>query len=68
LFVFRLPGAEESRTIRLQDLHQESIYRIVGFEGEDMGAHRGSDLMQTGLRFDSLPEEGSALLRVVPLA
>jgi alpha-galactosidase len=67
LFVFRLPGAEPSRTIPLQGLQPERVYRIVGFEGEDMGAQHGDQLMQTGLRFDKLPEEGSTLLRVVPL-
>ncbi len=67
LFVFRLPGAEASRTIQLCDLQADRTYRVTGFEGEDMGALRGSDLMQTGLTFDALPEEGSALLRVTPL-
>ena len=67
LFVFRLPGAEASRSIPLSDLQAERMYRIVGFEGEDMGALRGSDLMRTGLRFDTLPEEGSALLRIIPV-
>lgn len=65
LFVFRLPGAEPARTIRLQNLQPERLYRVVGFEGEDMGALSGSALMQTGLTFDTLPEEGSALLRVL---
>ncbi|MBX3085547.1 MAG: alpha-galactosidase [Anaerolineae bacterium] len=65
LFVFRLPGGEASRTIKLYDLQPDRLYRIVGFEGEDMGAMRGYDLMETGLCFDTLPEEGSVLLRVV---
>ncbi len=65
LFVFRLPGGEESRTIRLSDLQSGRLYRIVGFEGEDLGAQRGSDLMETGVHFNTLPEEGSLLLRIL---
>ena len=64
LFVFRLPNAAASQTIRLQQLQPERRYRVAGFEGEDLGAFSGRDLMQTGLNFDTLPEEGSALLRV----
>ncbi|MBE2267959.1 MAG: alpha-galactosidase [Anaerolinea sp.] len=67
LFVFRLPGAEPVRQICLQGLNPALTYRVIGYEGEDMGAARGNDLMQTGLRFDHLPEEGSALLRILPL-
>jgi alpha-galactosidase len=65
LFVFRLPDGEASRTIKLCDLQPDRLYQIVGFEGENMGTMRGSDLMQTGLRFDTIPEEGSALLRII---
>ncbi|MAS37422.1 MAG: alpha-galactosidase [Anaerolineaceae bacterium] len=65
LFVFRLPGGEASRLIRLDDLQPDRLYRLVGFEGEDMGARYGKDLMQNGVLFDTLPEEGSALLRVL---
>ncbi|MFN8375588.1 MAG: alpha-galactosidase [Anaerolineae bacterium] len=65
LFVFRLPGAIAARTITLCDLQPERFYKVVGFEGEDMGVIRGDVLMQIGLHFDNLPEEGSALLRVL---
>lgn len=65
VFVFRLPGGEASRNIRLYDLQPDRLYRVVGFEGEDFGAQRGSDLMQTGICFDTLPQEGSALLRLI---
>jgi len=64
LFVFRLPGGEAARTIRLHDLQPQRLYHVMGFEGEDMGAVSGHDLMQTGLHFDTIPEEGSALLQI----
>lgn len=67
LFVFRLPGAEATRSIKLQDLQPNRTYRLAGFEGEDLGTHLGSTLMQTGLTIDNLPEEGSLLVRVTPL-
>jgi hypothetical protein len=34
LFVFRLPGAEQERWIRLLGLKPESYYAVGGFNGE----------------------------------
>jgi alpha-galactosidase len=64
LFVFRLPGAEAERAIRLTGLQPDREYRIEGFEGERRNPMLGFDLMDTGIVFNDLPEEGSALLRV----
>ncbi len=65
LAVFRLPGAEPERHIKLLNLEPERIYQVSGFEGEVYPAMSGRDLMDTGIRFTTLGEEGSALLRLV---
>jgi alpha-galactosidase len=65
LFVFRLPGGEAERAVRLADLEPEGIYRIEGFEGEKAVSMTGQALMEKGLVFTHLREEESALLRLV---
>jgi alpha-galactosidase len=64
LFVFRLPGAEAQRAIRLLDLEPECEYSIVGLEGERAQTATGHDLMLDGIWFTDLLEEDSALLRI----
>ncbi len=64
LFVFRLPGGEAARTIRLHDLQPDRVYRIEGFEGESYPPLTGRELMERGILFTGLREEESALLRV----
>lgn len=64
LFVFRLPGGEPSRRIRLKGLERERLYRIRGLEGEADFSALGGDLMDDGLLFDTLGEQGSALLHL----
>jgi alpha-galactosidase len=64
LFVFRLPGAEAERAIRLKDLQPDGLYRIAGFEGEQHPPMTGRDLMERGIIFSALREEESALLLV----
>lgn len=65
LFVFRLPGAEAERTIRLEGLQPDRVYQIEGFEGERIAPRRGCELMEQGIVFNTLPEEGSALFRIL---
>lgn len=64
LFVFRLPGAEAERSIKLLDLEPERIYQIEGLEGERTETLSGQELMEQGIVFNHLVEEGSALLRL----
>ena len=64
LLVFRLPGGEPVRSIRLQDLDSERIYTIAGLEGGITHQCSGASLMENGLTFDDLLEEDSALLMV----
>jgi alpha-galactosidase len=64
LFVFRLPGGEASRAIRLLDLDPARMYQVSDFDGESLGSYSGQTLMSDGLTFDDVPEEGSALLKI----
>lgn len=64
LFVFRLPGAEPERAIRLQALEPDRLYTVYGFEDEPRLQRTGRDLMTDGLAFTSLLEEDSVLLKI----
>ena len=64
LFVFRLPGAENERTIRLLGLKPDLVYTLAGFDGEIEERKSGRELMEAGLSFNHLAEEGSMLFRV----
>jgi alpha-galactosidase len=64
LFVFRLPGAEASRAIRLANLEADQLYEIVEMDGETVGSISGRELMEHGIAFNDLQEEESRLVRV----
>jgi alpha-galactosidase len=64
LFVFRLPGSEQERIIRLLALQPERIYQIETLEGQALEERSGKDLMENGLAFSGLLEEDSQVLRV----
>jgi alpha-galactosidase len=64
LFVFRLPGAEQERSILLKDLQPDRTYHIQGFENECHLQQTGRSLMEEGLLFSRLEEEDSALLKI----
>lgn len=66
VFIFRLPGAPDSHVVRLTGLAPEHSYTVTGFDGEPTRTLTGHALMTDGLRFDALPEEGSALLHMHP--
>lgn len=62
IFVFRLPGGENIRTIPLRNLESECAYDIL-FLTESRNTERlGSDLLEFGLTFESLREEQSELI------
>lgn len=64
LFVFRLPGGEKEQVIRLKDLAPDRVYTIMGFDGENQRNLTGNELMNPGIRFDNLEEEGSEILQI----
>jgi len=64
LFIFRLPGGESRRTIRLVGLQPERMYTLRGLEGEVEWHARGASLMEEGLTIDFLDEEESLLLKI----
>ncbi|MHB0875502.1 MAG: alpha-galactosidase [Anaerolineae bacterium] len=62
LFVFRLPGAAASQDIRLCGLIAERVYTLEDADSGRTWQATGEELMDAGLTFDALPEEGSALI------
>jgi alpha-galactosidase len=60
LAVFRLPGAEAERVIKLRDLQPERNYWI---EGEGAAEMSGRWLMEEGVRFEGMKEEEARLVR-----
>ncbi len=60
--VFRLPGGEEGRTLQLYALDPEREYTLTWLLEDRTEQRRGSQLLGSGLRFEGLPEEGSALV------
>jgi alpha-galactosidase len=64
LFVFRLDGGEPERTLQLQALDPDWQYEISSLAGGPSERQSGGDLMNAGIRFDTLPEEGSEILRL----
>jgi alpha-galactosidase len=64
LFVFRLPGAEPERAIRLAGLDANRLYQIESLDGERLQSMTGHDLVENGIVFTTLKEEESALLRL----
>jgi len=59
--VFRLPGAEPERTLRLKCLQPDRRYTITWTDDDRQAHASGDELMRAGLIVRGLPEEGSAL-------
>jgi len=67
LFVFRLTGAEPSRMIRLRNLDPEAMYEVRELSGNadnERRTVRGAELLESGLSFESLGAEQSALISI----
>lgn len=61
-FAFRLPGAQRVRQFRLTGLTEERTYTLEDADSGRCWQATGVELMDEGLLFDDLPEEGSALV------
>ena len=64
VFAFRLPGAKESQTVRLQGLDPQRTYQVAYQDGGDTWEATGAQLMEQGLTLQGLPEEGSEIVTV----
>jgi alpha-galactosidase len=62
LFVFRLPGSPASRSIQLRNLQEERLYTLHDLDGDWTVQKTGQELMSSGIAFQQLAEEDSALL------
>jgi alpha-galactosidase len=61
LFVFRLPGGEETRVLKLKGLDPTARYRLSHPEGGATEERSGAELT-VGLTFTGMPEQSSDLL------
>lgn len=64
LFIFRLPGGEPKRAIRLCNLDSQRSYWVHDLEGELEWHLSGKELLENGLVIDFLEEEASLLLKI----
>jgi alpha-galactosidase len=64
LFVFRLHGGEPERVLRLRALNPEAVYNVTALTEGATQQLTGSTLMESGLRFTEIPEEGSEILLI----
>ncbi|MBB6731793.1 alpha-galactosidase [Cohnella zeiphila] len=64
LFVFRLAGAEPSRTLKLRELAADARYELTWSQEERAETHAGIELLFRGLPFAKMEEESSALIRI----
>lgn len=63
IFIFRLPGAEPERTIRLKNLLPNELYNLFWESEDELFQQRsGSELMSDGVLIDGLSEEDSVVL------
>jgi alpha-galactosidase len=64
LFVFRLHDGEPERVLRPRALDPDAVYAITALTAGTTQQQTGSQLMERGLRFADLPEEGSEILLI----
>ena len=65
LFVFRLHGGEPERVLRLRALDPDAVYTITALTDGAQQQMTGSLIMESGLRFADMPEEGSEILLIM---
>lgn len=65
--VFRLPGGEQERTLRLYRIEPEREYSLRWL-GTERGERRSGAELLGGFRCSALPEEGSELILITDLA
>ena len=64
--VFRLPGGEPERVLRLYGLLPDQQYTLTWLLEDRTEQHSGASLLEDGLRCADLPEEGSMLVLLRP--
>lgn len=64
LAVFRLPSGEPARTLRLYTIDPERTYTLTWLQTDRHEQRRGAHLLEHGLTFDDVPEQGSVLVHI----
>jgi alpha-galactosidase len=66
--VFRLPGGESERTMRLKGLDADAAYGLTFIDSNQYLEKRGRELSDAGLVFAGMEEESSAVILLARLA
>ena len=64
LFVFRQPGAEEVKEIKLKGLAANKKYRLEYQDRATVHTASGESLMKEGIHFEGMPEESSEVVLI----
>jgi alpha-galactosidase len=64
LFAFRLDGGAPERTLHLQNLDPERRYTLSWLDAGTEEQRTGAALMEKGIHFTQLPEEGSEIIHI----
>lgn len=62
LFVFRLPGGEKERLVKLKGLKTDAFYRMKFQDSSKSLDMLGCDLMNSGILFNQMEEESSEVI------
>ena len=62
LFVFRLPGGEKERAIKLRGLGNDTAYSISYMDNDQCLVKSSRELTEEGLLFNSMEEKSSEIL------
>ena len=67
VFVFRLTGATESKTIRLQSMKEHVSYSVTDVDSGNTKIVTGRDLIGEGLLISDMPYQSSRVLMISPI-
>jgi alpha-galactosidase len=65
VFIFRLPGGEEERVVKLNGLDADSLYRLDFLDKKMVIISTGRELTGSGILLDSMDEESSEIIFIV---
>ncbi|MBO1004760.1 alpha-galactosidase [Pseudogracilibacillus auburnensis] len=66
-FVFRLPGSEPKRILKLEGLDTNHVYEVRFKDNGNAIELTGQQLMQEGINFESLDEERSEVIHLIKI-
>ena len=68
VFVFRLEGAPEAKTLHLKGLSDDTLYEVIFADSGHVESVPGHKLATDGITLTGLPEMGSEIVRICKVA